>query len=391
MSSTLELLKQLVERPSITPADAGCQDLIASRLAPLGFSVEKLQFGGVSNIWIRKGKEKPLFVFLGHTDVVPPGPEDMWISPPFTPTVRDGYLYGRGVADMKGGIAAFTTACERFLSGSSNRHQLGSIALLLTSDEEGIAVDGTVRVIEELKRRGEQIDYCLVGEPSSTERLGDVLKNGRRGSISGSLQVKGKQGHVAYPHLADNPIHKAFAALSELCATEWDKGNEFFPATTFQISNMNGGTGADNVIPAFVDIVFNWRFSSDLTAEQIKERCLEVLHRHKLDFELSWRHSGDPFLTRPGDFLDKICTSVTNVTGEKPELSTAGGTSDGRFVAPTGAQVVEVGVVNQTIHKINECVEVASLEKLSLIYENILELCLGKKASFAGAEERVSN
>ncbi len=374
MSQTIELCKQLIERPSITPKDEGCQNLISARLAPLGFTTESMHFEDVSNVWIRRGTGAPLFVFLGHTDVVPPGPEDHWLSPPFTPAERDGFLFGRGVADMKGGIACFVTACERFLARYPN-HQ-GSIALLLTSDEEGPAVNGTVKVVETLAARGEKIDYCLVGEPSSEAKLGDVLKNGRRGSISGSLRVKGKQGHVAYPHLADNPIHKAFAALSELCSTQWDEGNDHFPATTFQISNIQSGTGADNVIPAYADVVFNWRFSSELTAPEIQQHCVEILSKHNLDYDLTWRHSGDPFLTRPGEFLDKICQSVALVTGENPRLSTAGGTSDGRFMAPTGAQVVELGLVNQTIHKINECVEINTLDRLSAMYEENLRLCL---------------
>lgn len=377
MSQTIELCKELINRQSITPNDAGCQPLIAQRLEPLGFTAEYMQFAEVSNLWLKRGTAKPLFVFLGHTDVVPPGPAEQWLSPAFTATEREGFLCGRGVADMKGGIAAFVTACERFLAACPDH--AGSIAVLLTSDEEGVAVDGTVKVIETLRARNEQIDLCLVGEPSSESHLGDVLKNGRRGSISGSLRVNGKQGHVAYPHLADNPIHKSFAALSELCSTQWDQGNDHFPATSFQVSNIHSGTGADNVIPAFIDIVFNWRFSSELTAAQLQEQCRSVLDKHGLKYDISWRHSGDPFLTRPGVFLDKICQAVAEVTGNSPRLSTAGGTSDGRFVAPTGAQVVELGLVNQTIHKINECVEIATLDQLSLIYEKILTLCLAMR------------
>ncbi|MBY0548643.1 MAG: succinyl-diaminopimelate desuccinylase [Candidatus Obscuribacterales bacterium] len=373
-SPTLALCKELIERASITPDDAGCQDLIAERLVPLGFAAEKMQFEDVSNIWLRKGTRSPLFVFLGHTDVVPTGPVSQWSSPPFTPTVREGFLYGRGAADMKSGIAAFVTACERFLNHRPEPN--GSIALLLTSDEEGPAINGTVKVIERLQHRGENIDYCLVGEPSSEQTLGDIIKNGRRGSLLGTLRVKGKQGHVAYPHLADNPIHKALPALSELCATRWDEGNQYFPATSFQISNINSGTGAVNVIPGHADVLFNWRFSSELSAEQIQARCEEILDKNNLDYEIKWRLSGHPFITPAGELIHKVCQCVQEVVDSPPQLSTGGGTSDGRFVAPTGAQVFELGVVNQTIHKVDECVEVSSLDQLTLIYERILETVL---------------
>lgn len=374
MQTTLELCKQLIERRSVTPEDAGCQEMITSLLTPKGFVAEQMNFGEVVNLWIRKGSEQPLFVFLGHTDVVPAGPEELWSTPPFTATEKDGFLHGRGVADMKGGIAAFVTACKRFVDKYPSHR--GSIALLLTSDEEGVAVDGTVKVVEALTKRGERIDYCIVGEPSSEKQLGDMLKNGRRGSISGSLRVFGKQGHVAYPHLALNPIHKAAQALSSLCSIEWDKGNEFFPPTTFQVSNIHSGTGADNVIPAYADVIFNWRFSSELTAEEIKARCIENLDSQQLKYELTWRHSGDPFLTKPGDLVNKVCASVKKITGLEPTLSTAGGTSDGRFVAPTGARVIEVGLVNETIHKVDERIRIHDLEKLSEIYEEILISCL---------------
>lgn len=373
-SPTLAFCKELIKRASVTPDDAGCQELIAERLIPLGFAAEKMHFEDVSNIWLRRGNKSPLFVFLGHTDVVPTGPEDQWASPPFTPVVRDGFLYGRGAADMKSGIAAFVTACERFLSHRPEPN--GSIALLLTSDEEGPAINGTVKVIERLQQRGENIDYCLVGEPSSEKTLGDVIKNGRRGSLLGTLRVRGKQGHVAYPHLADNPIHKSMPALSELCATRWDEGNQYFPATSFQISNINSGTGAVNVIPGHADVLFNWRFSPELSANQIQTRCEEILNKHNLDYEINWRLSGHPFITPAGELIQKVCQCVQEVLDTPPQLSTGGGTSDGRFVAPTGAQVFELGVVNQTIHKVDECVEVKSLDHLTLIYERILEAVL---------------
>lgn len=373
-SETITLCKQLIERASVTPTDAGCQDLVANRLSPLGFVQEKMPFGDVDNVWLRKGTTAPLFVFLGHTDVVPTGPEEQWSSPPFKAVVKDGMLFGRGAADMKSGIAAFTTACERFISQFPDPK--GSIALLLTSDEEGIAVDGTVKVIDVLQQRGENIDYCMVGEPSSENELGDIIKNGRRGSLLGTLRVHGKQGHVAYPHLARNPIHIAMPALTELCNTVWDNGNEYFPATSFQISNLNSGTGAVNVIPSHADVLFNWRFSTESTAEDIKARCEGILKKHGVEYSITWRVSGLPFLTPTGNLLEKVCDSVEAVLGTPPRLSTGGGTSDGRFVAPTGAQVFELGVVNQTIHKIDECVSVASIDQLSTIYEQILRSLL---------------
>lgn len=370
-SDTLTFCKLLVERPSITPDDLGCQALIAERLEPFGFRTEYMQFGEVSNLWLRKGSTGPLFVFLGHTDVVPPGPETQWTSPPFHPTVRDGMLYGRGVADMKGGIAAFVVACERYFSRNPN--PAGSIALLITGDEEGEATNGTVKVVEKLTSRGEKIDICMVGEPSSEQVLGDIIKNGRRGSLNCKLKVLGKQGHVAYPQLAVNAIHCALPALARLTNETWDNGNAHFPPTSFQISNMNSGTGAVNVIPGHADILCNWRFSSELTPEEIQQRCEGILDAHKLQYEIEWRASGMPFITENEPLLARICRCVSDVTGKPVQLSTGGGTSDGRFVAPTGAQVFELGLVNQTIHKIDECASLESLEQLTLIYEKVLE------------------
>lgn len=374
MSETIELAKALIERASVTPDDAGCQPLIAERLQALGFSIEPLHFGEVDNLWARRGSASPLFVFAGHTDVVPPGPLADWDSDPFTATTRDGYLYGRGAADMKSSIAAMITACERFI-GQHAGHR-GSIAFLLTSDEEGPSVDGTVKVIEHLKARGEQIDWCLVGEPSSRTQTGDVIKNGRRGSLNGVLRVHGQQGHVAYPQLADNPIHRAAAALAELVATEWDGGNAHFPPTTFQISNINAGTGAENVIPGELHILFNLRFSTESTPESIRSRVHAILDRHGLDYSIDWKLSGLPFITPAGELVDAARRAIRSITGIETELSTSGGTSDGRFIAPTGAQVVELGPLNATIHKTNECVNLAELDTLSSIYERILELLL---------------
>jgi succinyl-diaminopimelate desuccinylase len=374
MSETIELAKALIERASVTPDDAGCQPLIAERLQALGFSIEPLRFGEVDNLWARRGSASPLFVFAGHTDVVPPGPLADWDSDPFTATTRDGYLYGRGAADMKSSIAAMITACERFI-GQHAGHR-GSIAFLLTSDEEGPSVDGTVKVIEHLKARGEQIDWCLVGEPSSRTQTGDVIKNGRRGSLNGVLRVHGQQGHVAYPQLADNPIHRAAAALAELVATEWDGGNAHFPPTTFQISNINAGTGAENVIPGELHILFNLRFSTESTPESIRSRVHAILDRHGLDYSIDWKLSGLPFITPAGELVDAARRAIRSIAGIETELSTSGGTSDGRFIAPTGAQVVELGPLNATIHKTNECVNLAELDTLSSIYERILELLL---------------
>lgn len=370
MSETLELATALISRPSVTPDDAACQAIVAARLRKLGFAIEAMMFGEVENLWARRGRARPLLAFAGHTDVVPPGPREAWTSDPFVPDVRDGKLYGRGAADMKSSIAAMVVAVERFLVRHPDHR--GSIAFLLTSDEEGPAVDGTVKVIEKLEQRGEKIDWCLVGEPSSESRLGDVLKNGRRGSLNGVLKVKGIQGHVAYPHLARNPIHAVAPALAELARIEWDRGNEHFPPTGFQISNINGGTGAENVIPGSVEVLFNFRFSTEQTAEGLQARVEDVLRRHELDYELAWRLSGDPFLTPAGQLVDAARVAIREVTGVEAQLSTGGGTSDGRFIAPTGAQVLEVGPVNRTIHKIDECIAVADLEALTEVYERVL-------------------
>jgi succinyl-diaminopimelate desuccinylase len=375
MSPTLELSRALIERPSVTPDDHGCQQMLAERLQPLGFVIEHLRFGEVDNLWARRGNGKPLFVFAGHTDVVPPGPLHEWTNPPFEAVVRDGYLYGRGAADMKGSIAAMVTACERFIAGHAGHS--GSIAFLITSDEEGPSVNGTVKVMEMLKSRNEQIDWCLIGEPSCKRKIGDTIKNGRRGSLNGRLEIRGKQGHVAYPQLADNPIHRAAPALAELVAVEWDSGNEFFPPTTFQISNIMAGSGTENVIPGVLNIMFNLRFSTASTADSICSRIDEILTRHGLDYEITWKLSGAPFLTPAGELVDAARAAIQSTVGIETLLSTSGGTSDGRFIAPTGAQVVELGPVNATIHQINECVNAAELDKLTVIYEKILIQLLG--------------
>jgi len=374
MSATLGLLKELIARRSLTPDDAGCQQLIAQRLTPLGFKIEHLRFGDVDNLWARRGALAPLFVFAGHTDVVPTGPLDQWKSDPFTPTLRDGYLYGRGAADMKGGIAAMVTAVERFVA-QHPKHP-GSIALLITSDEEGPSTHGTVKVVEHLEARKEKMDWCLIGEPTCVKTVGDTIKNGRRGSLSGKLTVHGAQGHVAYPHLALNPVHASARALVELCAEQWDQGNEFFPPTTFQISNIHAGTGADNVIPGDLEIVFNFRFSTELTPEKIKRRVLKILNGHALKYSIEWRLSGQPFLTPKGALVDAARSAIKDVIGIEADISTSGGTSDGRFIAPTGAQVLELGVVNASIHKLNECVNVNELDTLSVIYERIMQKLL---------------
>ena len=374
MSPTLELSRALIARPSVTPDDQGCQQLLAERLQALGFVIEQLRFGDVDNLWARHGSDAPLFVFAGHTDVVPPGPLDEWASAPFDPVIRDGYLYGRGAADMKSSIAAMVTACERFMVEHADHR--GSIAFLITSDEEGPSVNGTVKVIETLQARNEQIDWCLVGEPSSKEQTGDIIKNGRRGSLNGILEIRGKQGHVAYPQLADNPIHRAAPALAELAAVEWDAGNEFFPPTTFQISNIKAGSGTENVIPGLLQVLFNLRFSTESTAASIQSRVEEILTRHRLDYELSWKLSGAPFLTPAGELVDAARSAIQSTAGLEPRLSTSGGTSDGRFIAPTGAQVLELGPVNATIHQTNECVNIAELDRLTAIYEEILKQLL---------------
>ncbi len=370
LSPTLELARDLISRPSVTPEDAGCQELMISRLEALGFKIERLPFEEVTNFWARRGDSGPVFCFAGHTDVVPSGPEDKWQHPPFEPVLEEGYLCGRGAADMKGSLAAFVTAVERFIEHHPD-HQ-GSIALLITSDEEGPFVNGTTRVIDHLEARNEKIDWCIVGEPSSTEKVGDIIKNGRRGSLSGTLKVRGIQGHVAYPHLVRNPIHEAAPALAELAATVWDAGNDFFPPTSFQISNINAGTGATNVVPGEVDVAFNFRFSTEVTADELKIRVRDILDKHGLEWDIDWILSGNPFLTAAGDLVDASRQAIKTILGYDTELSTSGGTSDGRFIAPTGAQVVELGPVNATIHKINERVRASDLDDLSALYENIL-------------------
>ncbi len=369
-NDALELTRQLIACRSVTPEDAGCLDLLAARLEPLGFRCERMDTNGVDNLWARRGTAAPVIVFAGHTDVVPTGPLEHWESDPFTPTIRDGVLYGRGASDMKSSLAAFVTAIERFV-GAHPDHA-GSIAVLFTSDEEGPAVEGTVRVVEELKARGEKLDYCIVGEPTSVARLGDMIKNGRRGSLSGHLVVKGVQGHVAYPHLAKNPVHEVAAALAELAGVEWDRGNEYFPPTTWQVSNISAGTGANNVIPGEAQIKFNFRFSTASTLESLQTRVHGILDRHGLTYELDWRYDGRPYLTRRGDLVEAVGRAIERVTGIETKLSTTGGTSDGRFIADICPQVVELGPTNGTIHKVNECIDLQELEQLPKIYQEIL-------------------
>jgi len=378
MSSTLDLAKQLIARPSLTPKDEGCLELIGTRLRPLGFKLEMMRCGEVDNLWARRGDGGPVVCFAGHTDVVPTGPVEKWHSDPFTPAVRDGMLYGRGASDMKGSLAAFVTAIEKFVAQHPQHN--GSIALLLTSDEEGIAVDGTVRVVEALQARGEKLDYCIVGEPTSVAKTGDTIKNGRRGSLSGTLTVKGVQGHIAYPHLVKNPIHMAAPIIAELAAITWDEGNEYFPPTSWQISNIHGGTGATNVVPGTVEILFNFRHSTASTVDSLKERLDVVVQRHIAQamledkppffgYDLKWEaSSGKPYLTPKGDLVDAVSAAIREVTGIATELSTSGGTSDGRFIADICPQVIELGPLNATIHKLNECVAVADLDALSEIY-----------------------
>lgn len=367
---TVELCCELIRRSSVTPEDAGCQQLMAERLAACGFEIEYMPFEEVSNLWARRGSEGPLLVFAGHTDVVPPGPLEQWTSNPFEPETREGLLYGRGAADMKGSLAAMVTAVECFVEQHPGHR--GSIGFLITSDEEGPSVNGTVKVIEALQARGEQIDYCLVGEPSSSVRLGDTVKHGRRGSITGLLSVKGVQGHVAYPQLADNPVHRLAPLLAELCAIEWDQGDAHFPPTSLQVTQVSTPAGAENVIPGQVDIQFNLRYSPAQSADSIRNRIAALCEAHGLEHELRWRHSGAPFITQTGELLEAVSAAIEAVTGTGPELSTAGGTSDGRFIAPTGAQVVELGPVNASIHKIDEHVAVEDLSRLSEIYEQLL-------------------
>jgi succinyl-diaminopimelate desuccinylase len=369
-AATLRLARELIARPSVTPDDGGCQELLAERLERIGFTIEAVRRGEVSNLWARRGKAHPLVCFVGHTDVVPTGPLEQWRSDPFVPTEREGKLFGRGAADMKTSVAAFVVAVEDFL-GSHPSHR-GSIALLITSDEEGPAVDGTAKVVELLRNRGERIDYCLVGEPTCVASLGDTIKNGRRGSLSGTLRVKGIQGHVAYPHLAKNPVHQVAPALADLAATEWDKGNESFPPTTWQISNIHGGTGADNVIPGEVEIRFNFRFSTASTADSLKQRVQAVLERYKLDYRLDWFLSAAPYLTPRGRLVEALSAAIREVTGTAPEVSTTGGTSDGRFIADICSEVVEFGPLNESIHKLNEHIDLADIEPLREIYLRLL-------------------
>jgi succinyl-diaminopimelate desuccinylase len=369
-SPTLELASALIARPSVTPEDAGCQQLLIERLEAIGFDCETMVFGEVTNLWARRGNDAPVLAFAGHTDVVPSGPVERWQSDPFVPQIRDGLLYGRGAADMKSSIAAMVTACERFVAEHADHR--GSIALLITSDEEGVAVDGTVRVIETLEARGEKIDWALVGEPSSSERVGDVIKNGRRGSIGARLVIHGVQGHVAYPHKVDNPIHRAMPALHELARHQWDQGNEFFPPTSLQISNINAGTGAHNVVPGHAEVLFNLRYSTEIDDQHIVDTTKAILDKHELDYDIEWKISGYPFLTPAGELVDAAQHAIRNCAGIDTELATTGGTSDGRFIAPTGAQVLELGPVNESIHKIDEHVDVEQLDTLSNIYQAIL-------------------
>ncbi|MBT8118329.1 MAG: succinyl-diaminopimelate desuccinylase [Gammaproteobacteria bacterium] len=371
MTATLDLAKQLISIPSVTPDDMGCQKIIGERLSNIGFDIKNLRFGEVDNLWARYGSNGPLFVFAGHTDVVPTGPAEQWSSDPFTPTISDGVMTGRGSADMKSSIAAMVCACEQLLAENTDIN--GSIAFLITSDEEGPAIDGTVKVIDYLESKNEKIDWCLVGEPSSTDTVGDVIKNRRRGSISGDLTIHGGQGHIAYPLLAKNPIHLFAAALHDLCDEVWDNGNDHFPPTSFQISNINGGTGASNVIPGDLKVQFNLRFSTEISEQQIKQRIESILNSHQLNYTLDWSLSGYPFLTTDGRLVDAARQAIKSVCGIDSELSTAGGTSDGRFIAPTGAQVVELGPINESIHKINENINIDELEQLTEIYLDILK------------------
>ena len=374
-SPTLQLAMDLIARKSVTPEDAGCQNMLIERLDAIGFTCETMQFDDTTNLWARRGSERPLLAFAGHTDVVPPGPTEKWHSDPFVPDIRDGVLYGRGAADMKSSIAAMVTACERFVEAHPDHY--GSIALLITSDEECKATNGTVKVIEALEARGEKIDWALIGEPSSHERVGDVCKNGRRGSIGARLVIHGVQGHVAYPHKVDNPIHRAMPALHDLARHQWDQGNEFFPPTSLQISNINAGTGAHNVVPGHAEVLFNLRYSTEIDAGHIQETAKAIFDKHELDYDLEWSISGYPFLTAEGELLQAAQQAILQHTGITTDLQTTGGTSDGRFIAPTGAQVLELGPVNDSIHKINEHVDVAELDTLSDIYQGILQNLLG--------------
>ncbi len=369
--STLELAKALIARRSLTPDDAGCQEILIERLEKIGFRIERMRFGEVDNFWARRGDAKPVICFAGHTDVVPTGPAEKWGSEPFTPTVRDGMLYGRGAADMKTSLAAFVTAIEEFVAAHPNH--AGSIALLVTSDEEGIAVDGTEKVVQALRARGETLDYCIVGEPTCAAKFGDTVKNGRRGSLSGTLTVKGVQCHIAYPHLGKNPIHLGAPVIAELAATTWDEGNEYFPPTTWQISNIHGGTGATNVVPGTVEIEFNFRFSTASTTDSLQAKVHAILDKHDLDYDLDWSLTGKSYLTPRGNLVDAVAQAIKETTGVDAELSTSGGTSDGRFIADICPQVLEIGPLNATIHKIDECVAVADIEPLKEVYRRMLE------------------
>ena len=373
-SETLKLAHELISRPSITPEDEGCQQLIGERLAASGFELESMIFEDTTNLWARRGQGRKLFCFAGHTDVVPPGDVNDWQFPPFQPTIHNGYLYGRGAADMKGSLAAMLTATERFVKDYPEVD--ADIGFLITSDEEGPFINGTKRVIETLEQRNEKIDWCIVGEPSSTETLGDIVKNGRRGSLTGDLTVLGIQGHVAYPHLAQNPVHDLTPALSDLIQEEWDSGNDSIPPTTFQVSNIQAGTGAGNVIPGRIETQFNFRFSTELTADKIKQRVEAILNKHSLKYKLQWKLNGPPFLTESGALVEAVQSAIEHECGFSTTLSTAGGTSDGRFIAPTGAQVIELGPVNATIHKVNECVKASDLDKLSEVYYRCMEKLL---------------
>jgi len=377
MSPTLDLLKQLIACPSITPNDAGCQDILSDRLKAIGFSIEFMHFGEVTNLWARRGNTAPLFVFAGHTDVVPPGPLSAWESDPFIPTERNECLYGRGAADMKSGLAAMAVAAERFIQ--HHPHHPGSIAFLITSDEEGVSIDGTKKVMNELINRNEMIDYCIVGEASSDQLLGDRIRVGRRGSLHGKLTVFGKQGHVAYPNIAENPIHLVAPVLHELTTTEWDKGNTHFPPTTFQISNIHSGTGATNVVPGILELFFNFRFGTAITVSELQNRVVKSLEKCGLNFELQWNHSADPFLTQRGKLIAAVQETIQELTGLDPLLSTDGGTSDGRFIAPTGAEVIELGPCATSVHQVNEHVRIADLAELTEIYEQILQTVLFSK------------
>ena len=368
--NVIEVTKILVSKASITPLDEGCQDYLKEQLAALGFENETMLFADTTNLWSRRGKTGPVFCFAGHTDVVPTGPIEKWLFDPFIPTEHEGYLYGRGTADMKASLAAMIVATQKFVNDFP-KHK-GSIAFLITSDEEGPFINGTTRVIDTLEARNEKIDYCIVGEPSSTKLTGDVIKNGRRGSLTADLTVKGVQGHVAYPHLVDNPIHALGPVLTELSQTKWDEGNAYFPATTMQVSNINGGTGATNVVPGTVNMVFNFRYSTEVNAEYLQSAVYAILDKHKLKYDIEWTFNGLPFLTEPGELLNACVESINEICKLKTEISTAGGTSDGRFIAPTGAQVIELGPENKTIHKINECVNIENVKQVEKLYYQIL-------------------